>query len=229
MAAPFKLYNTLSRQLEPFTPLNDGAVKLYVCGMTVYDRCHVGHARAMVVFDTFVRYLRHRQWQVTFVRNFTDVDDKIIRRAAEIGEEPIALAQRFIQVFHDDADAMGLLRPDHEPRVSTSIDAIQNLVGRLIDNEHAYVAEGNVWFSVGTFGGYGKLSGQKFPSSTSCVAPMRPPANVTRQTSPCGRPRNLASHHGHRHGARAVLVGTSNARRWRNPLWVTRSTSMAAA
>ena len=96
MAASFTLYNTLRRKVEDFEPLNPGKVGLYVCGMTVYDHCHVGHARAMVVFDTFVRYLRHRGWEVTFVRNFTDVDDKIIERAAKKGEEPLAFAQTFM-------------------------------------------------------------------------------------------------------------------------------------
>ena len=161
MAAPFRLYNTLSRTVEDFVPVTPERVGLYVCGMTVYDRCHVGHARAMVVFDTFVRYLRHREWAVDFVRNFTDVDDKIINRANEIGEEPVALAQRFIDAFHADADAMGLLRPDHEPRVSESIAEIQGLTQELIDRGHAYVSEGTVWFAVRTFDAYGQLSGQR--------------------------------------------------------------------
>ena len=104
MAAPFRIYNSLSRSIEDFTPQKEGHVGLYVCGMTVYDHIHVGHARAMVVFDAFVRYLRHREWDVTFVRNFTDVDDKIIVRSAETGEEPLALAQRYIDAFHEDVD-----------------------------------------------------------------------------------------------------------------------------
>ena len=161
MAHPFRLYNTLSRAIEDFTPIEPGKIRLYVCGMTVYDHCHVGHARAMVVFDTFVRYLRHRGWDVTFVRNFTDVDDKIIVRAAETGEEPLDLANRFIDYFHKDMDNLGLARPDEEPRVSTSIDAIQSLISSLMDKGYAYVEEGNVWFSVKTFKDYGQLSGQK--------------------------------------------------------------------
>jgi len=161
MANPFRLYNTLSRTVEDFTPQTPGHVGIYVCGMTVYDRSHVGHARAMVVFDAFVRYLRHRGWDVTFVRNFTDVDDKIIRRAAELGEDPLALASRFIDVFHEDMDALGLGRPDHEPRVSRSIDDIQAIIGELMDKGHAYVSEGTVWYAVRSFAEYGKLSGQK--------------------------------------------------------------------
>src|SRR5262245_12164022 len=119
MAAPFRLYNTRTRRVEDFEPLVPGQIGLYVCGMTVYAECHIGHARAMVVFDTFVRYLRHRGWTVRFVRNFTDVDDKIIRRAAERGEDPLALAQRYIEHFHRDMADLGLLVPDAEPRVTT--------------------------------------------------------------------------------------------------------------
>jgi len=161
MAASFTLYNTLHRQVEDFEPLHEGKVALYVCGMTVYDHCHVGHARAMVVFDTFVRYLRHRDWDVTFVRNFTDVDDKIIDRAKKNGEDPLAWAQKFIDAFYEDMDALGLVRPTHEPRVSESIDSIVALIQSLMDRGHAYVADGNVWFSVETDEEYGKLSNQK--------------------------------------------------------------------
>ena len=110
MAAPIKLYNTLSRTLEDFEPLEPGKVGLYVCGMTVYDHCHVGHARAMIVFDTFVRYLRHRGWEVRFVRNITDVDDKIIARAAERGIEPKALADEFIEEMYRDFEALDIER-----------------------------------------------------------------------------------------------------------------------
>jgi len=170
MAAPFRLYNTLTRTVEDFTPLTPGHVGLYVCGMTVYDRCHVGHARAMVIFDTFVRYLRHRGWDVDFVRNFTDVDDKIIKRANELGEEPVALAKRYIDAFHEDGDAMGLLRPDHEPKVSESIEDILALTKQLLERGHAYVAEGSVWFSVETFDQYGHLSGQKVDELRSADA-----------------------------------------------------------
>ncbi len=161
MAAPFRLYNTLSRDLEEFRPLEPGKVRLYVCGMTVYDHAHVGHARAMVTFDMVTRYLRHRDWDVTFVRNYTDVDDKIIKRANEKGEEALALAERFIAAFVEDCEGLGLLRPSFEPRVSECIPDIQALIGTLIERGHAYESEGSVWFSVETFPEYGKLSGQK--------------------------------------------------------------------
>lgn len=161
MAAPFRIYNTLSKKIEDFTPITAGEVRLYVCGMTVYDHAHVGHARAMVVFDAFARYLRHRGWNVRFIRNFTDVDDKIIHRAAERGQEAMALAEFYIQSFQEDTGNLGLLKPDAEPRVSQSIDDINAMIGRLLDNGHAYVNEGSVWFDVGSFSEYGKLSGQK--------------------------------------------------------------------
>ncbi len=161
MSHPIRLYNTLSRTVEDVTPIAPGKLSLYVCGMTVYDHIHVGHARAMVVFDAFVRYLRHREWDVMFVRNFTDVDDKIIKRANDLGEEPSVLAQRYIDCFHRDVGALGLAAPDQEPRVSTSIPEIIAIIEELFAKEFAYAADGSVWFDVTRFEGYGKLSGQK--------------------------------------------------------------------
>ena len=161
MAAPFRLYNTLSRKVETFVPLRDGHVGLYVCGMTVYADAHVGHARAMVVFDTVRRYLRHRGWKVDFVRNFTDVDDKIIKRAAEQGEDPLALAMHFIRRFHDDVRGLRLVEPTSEPQVTSSIAEIVAMIQVLVDKGHAYAQDGSVWFSVPTCPTYGQLSNQK--------------------------------------------------------------------
>ena len=179
MPAPFRLYNTRSRSVEDFQPVVPGKIGIYVCGMTVYDRCHMGHARAMVVFDAFVRYLRFRGWDVNFVRNFTDVDDKIIARAKERGEDPIALAARFIDAFHEDADALGLIRPDAEPKVSDTIDDIQALIGSLVDKGNAYVNEGTVWFDVKSMPSYGQLSGQNVDAlqSPDTVPGKRHPAD----------------------------------------------------
>ncbi len=179
MPAPLRLYNTLSRSMEDFVPLQEGKITIYVCGMTVYDHCHVGHARAMVVFDAFVRYLRFRGWEVNYVRNFTDIDDKIIDRANELGEDPMDLAERFIAEFREDAANLGLIHPDSEPRVSTSIDAIQTLITTLIETDHAYENEGSVWYSVPSFSEYGKLSGQKVDELKSAdeVAGKRHPAD----------------------------------------------------
>ena len=169
MPTSFRLYNTLKRDCAPFEPLVDGEISLYVCGMTVYDHIHVGHARAMVVFDTFVRWLRHGGWKVRFVRNFTDVDDKIIQRAEQRGIEPMALAEEFIAAFHEDVGALGLASPDVEPRVSTTMDEIRDMVAALIERGHAYEAGGSVWFDVGTYSDYGALSGQK-PEDVQCSA-----------------------------------------------------------
>ena len=179
MGAPFRIYNTRTRSVEDFVPISEGTVGIYVCGMTVYDRCHMGHARAMVVFDAFVRYLRFRDWNVHFVRNFTDVDDKIITRANELGEDPIALSARFIEAFHEDADAMGLIRPDTEPKVSESIDSILKLTQSLIEKGSAYESEGSVWFDVKSFATYGHLSGQKVDElkSPDVVPGKRHPAD----------------------------------------------------
>jgi cysteinyl-tRNA synthetase len=179
MAAPFRIYNTRTRTVEAFVPLEPNKIGIYVCGMTVYDRCHMGHARAMVVFDAFVRYLRFRGWDVNFVRNFTDIDDKIIARANERGEDAMELAARFIDAFHEDADALGLIRPDAEPKVSESIDDIQALIQSLIDQGHAYESESTVWFEVKSLPSYGQLSGQKVDElqSSDTVAGKKHPAD----------------------------------------------------
>ncbi len=170
MAAPFRLSNTLTRTVEDFRPREPGKVGLYVCGMTVYDDAHVGHARAMVTFDMVTRYLRHRGWDVTFVRNYTDVDDKIIDRALERGEDPLALANRYIASFEEDVANLGLLKPTYEPRVTQTIPEIQALIQRLVDRGCAYESEGSVWFAVQAFPEYGKLSGQKVEELRSADA-----------------------------------------------------------
>ncbi|MCF6187995.1 MAG: cysteine--tRNA ligase, partial [Desulfobulbaceae bacterium] len=155
-----KIYNTLSRKKELLQPLEENHVKLYVCGITSYDYCHIGHARSALVFDMAVRYLRYRGYKVTFVRNFTDIDDKIIARAAEQGVESGALAQRFIDEFYTDMDALGVLRPDLEPRATEHIPEMIDLVQELIEKGLAYPSGGDVYYRVGRFGDYGQLSGR---------------------------------------------------------------------
>ena len=156
-----KIHNSLSRQKEQFTPIDPGRVRMYVCGMTVYDYCHLGHARVMVVFDMVARWLRASDYQVTYVRNITDIDDKIIKRAQENGETIRALTDRFIAAMHEDADALGVLRPDHEPRATEFVQPMQKLIGNLVNNGLAYKA-GNqdMCYAVRKFEGYGKLSGK---------------------------------------------------------------------
>jgi cysteinyl-tRNA synthetase len=155
------IYNTLSRTKEVFKPIEPGKVKMYVCGMTVYDYCHLGHARVMIVFDMVVRWLRASGYEVNYVRNITDIDDKIIARALENQEPIAALTQRFIDAMHADAKILNLLSPDHEPRATDYIAQMQGLIGRLIEREMAYQgADGDVNYAVRQFPGYGKLSGK---------------------------------------------------------------------
>ncbi|GAB4338008.1 MAG: cysteine--tRNA ligase [Desulfobulbaceae bacterium] len=155
-----KIYNTLTRKKEPLRPIEEGHVKLYVCGITSYDYCHIGHARSFLVFDMIVRYLRYRGYNVTFVRNFTDIDDKIINRANEQGVDPQALANRFIEEFYRDTDRLGILRPDLEPKATEHIPEMIALVGELIDKGLAYQVGSDVYFRVGRFREYGALSGR---------------------------------------------------------------------
>ncbi len=156
-----RLFNTLTRSKEVFVPLEPGRVRMYVCGMTVYDYCHVGHARVMVVFDAVQRWLRQSGYAVTYVRNITDIDDKIIRRAVENGETLSALTGRFIQAMHEDADALGVQRPDHEPRATDYVPQMLGLIDLLESKGLAYRADdGDVNFSVRRFPGYGQLSGK---------------------------------------------------------------------
>ncbi|CEK10946.1 cysteine--tRNA ligase [Legionella hackeliae] len=153
------LYNSLTRTKEPFKPLNPGKIGMYVCGITVYDRCHLGHARSMVCFDVIVRYLRSLDYEVTYVRNITDIDDKIIARANERGISIDELTSQYIQAMHDDTRALNILSPDIEPRATVHIESIIKLIKRLIDNGHAYVSEnGDVCYQVESFKDYGKLS-----------------------------------------------------------------------
>ena len=157
-----QIYNSMTRQKETFTPIESGKVSMYVCGMTVYDLCHLGHARVLVVFDTVVRYLRYSGYDVSYIRNITDIDDKIINRANENGETITELTERFIAAMHEDAGALGVLPPTAEPRATSSIADIIRMVETLIDKGHAYAADnGDVYYDVSSFASYGKLSGKQ--------------------------------------------------------------------
>ncbi len=156
-----RIHNTLSRQLDPFIPLEPGHVRMYVCGMTVYDVCHLGHARSMVAFDVVQRWLKASGYRVTYVRNVTDIDDKIIRRALENKETIAALTDRMVALLHRDADALGVQRPDHEPRATRYVPQMLSLIERLEQRGLAYRASNqDVNFAVRKFDGYGKLSGK---------------------------------------------------------------------
>jgi cysteinyl-tRNA synthetase len=155
------LYNSLTRQKDVFRPLVPGEVRMYVCGMTVYDFCHVGHARVMVVFDMVTRWLRNSGMKVTYVRNITDIDDKIIKRATENGESIGELTGRFIAAMNEDADALGVIRPDHEPKATEYVAQMLDMIRTLETRGLAYAAaNGDVYYRVRGFEGYGKLSGK---------------------------------------------------------------------
>ena len=154
-----KFYNSLTNQKEDFVPINEGEVGMYVCGMTVYDNCHLGHARAMMAFDILARYLRYQNYKVNFVRNITDIDDKIIERANENNETIDALTDRTIASMHEDFSKLGLELPTNEPRATDHIEGMIKMINGLIDKGHAYHSEsGDVFFAVRTFPEYGKLS-----------------------------------------------------------------------
>ncbi len=156
-----KIYNTLAREKQTFVPIEPGRVRMYVCGMTVYDYCHVGHARVVVVFDMVQRWLRASGYDVTYVRNITDIDDKIIKRAVENGETMSALTGRFIDAMHEDFAALGTQAPDHEPRATEYVPQMLSMIGKLQQNGLAYQAtDGDVNYAVRKFPGYGRLSGK---------------------------------------------------------------------
>ena len=156
-----KIYNTLVRDKQTFKPIVAGKVSMYVCGMTVYDFCHLGHARVMVVFDMVSRWLRASGYAVTYVRNITDIDDKIIKRAAENNETIAQLTQRFIDAMDEDSAKLGVIRPDIEPKATQFVDGMLTMIQALVDKGFAYpAANGDVFYAVNNFPGYGKLSGK---------------------------------------------------------------------
>ncbi|MBN1880950.1 MAG: cysteine--tRNA ligase [Deltaproteobacteria bacterium] len=154
------IYNTLTGKKESFEPLEPKRIRMYKCGITAYDFSHIGHARSEVVFDVVYRYLKYKQFDVTYVRNFTDIDDKIINRASESGISTKELSERFIEEYHRDMDALGLLRPDHEPKATESIHWMIDLITKLMEKGYAYQAGNDVMYSVKKFTEYGKLSGR---------------------------------------------------------------------
>ncbi|MEZ5476345.1 MAG: cysteine--tRNA ligase [Thiolinea sp.] len=157
-----QIYNSLTNRKESFKELEPGKIRMYVCGMTVYDYCHLGHARVMVVFDMVYRYLQALGYEVAYIRNITDIDDKIIQRANENGEAFTALTERFIAAMHEDEAALGILSPSAEPRATANIPEMLAMISRLIDQDYAYVgSNGDVYYAVAKFAGYGKLSGRK--------------------------------------------------------------------
>ncbi|MEA3333114.1 MAG: cysteine--tRNA ligase [Pseudomonadota bacterium] len=155
-----QIFNSMNRRKEEFVPVEPGKIGIYACGVTVYDLCHIGHARSLVVFDVIYRYLKYRGYEVTFVRNFTDIDDKIINRSNERGITWKALAEQYIEEFYVDMDRLGLLKPTYEPRATDHIEEIINLVRQLEEKGFAYEVDGDVYYRLQHFKGYGKLSGK---------------------------------------------------------------------
>ena len=162
-----QIYNTLTRKKEEFTPIEPGKVKMYACGVTVYDLCHLGHARALITFDMIARYLRHKGFDVNFIRNITDIDDKIINRANEQGIDYKELTAKFIKAFYEDTKALGLHKPTHEPRATDYIDEIIAIIQGLEEKGLAYRVGQDVFYRVREFKGYGKLSGKNIDDLTS--------------------------------------------------------------
>src|SRR6516225_4889042 len=157
-----RIHNSLTGEKQELQPIEPGALRMYVCGLTVYDYVHIGHARMLLVFDMVSRYLRHRGYRLTYVRNITDIDDKIIRRARENGEPVEALTQRFIDAMNEDSERLGLARPDHEPRATHYLPQVIAMIEQLVAKDYAYVASnGDVMYAVARFGGYGQLSGKR--------------------------------------------------------------------
>jgi len=225
-----KLYNTLTRDKQEFKPIVPGQARIYVCGMTVYDYCHLGHARVMVVFDMITRWLRAAGLDVTHVRNITDIDDKIIKRAAENKEPMAALTERFIAAMNEDAAALGVIKPDFEPRATEYIAQMQDIIRLLEQKGLAYVApDGDVNYSVRDFPGYGKLSGKSLDDLNAgerveiTQAKHDPLDFVLWKRSKPGEPAWPSP------WEKAGRAGTSSARRCRARCSANISTSTAAA
>lgn len=216
------IFNSLTRQKEEFKPMEDGRVKMYVCGPTVYNYIHIGNARPAIAFDTVRRYLEYKGYEVEYVSNFTDVDDKLIKASLELKEEVPVIADRFIKAFFEDTGALNVKPATHHPRVMDHMDDIIDFIQVLIDKGHAYESEGDVYFRTRSFDGYGKLShqsvddlkvgariesGEKKQDPLDFVLWKQAKPNEIKWSAPWGK------------GARA---GTLNAVSWRAIIWVTR-------
>ena len=206
------IYNTLTRQKEPFSPIDPKNVRMYVCGMTVYDYCHLGHARVMVVFDMIARWLRECGYPLTYVRNITDIDDKIIARAAENGETIGKLTARFIQAMHEDADALGVLRPDIEPKATENIPQMIAMIETLIQTvRHILPQTATFTTPCASFRLTDNYRANRWTTCVQVSVWKWTVSNATRWILYYGKPPKQANRHGKALGATAVRVGTSNA------------------
>ena len=200
-----KVYNTLTRQKEELVPITPGEVKMYACGPTVYNYIHIGNARPLCIFDILRRYLEYRGYKVKFVQNFTDIDDKIIKRANEEGVKFSEVSEKYIDEFWKDAKGLNVRQANVHPKATENIDNIINIISTLIDKGYAYEAQGDVYFSPKNFDGYGKLSHQPLEELEAGARIMV--GEVKREPSP-------ASPHGILRGARAGPAGISSVPRW---------------
>ena len=207
-----RIYNTLNGKKEDFVPLEPGKVGMYVCGPTVYDTSHIGHARSVVIFDVIFRWLKASGYDVTYVRNFTDVDDKIIKRANERGMTSAEISEKYIKEFHNEMDGLNVLRPTIEPKATEHIDDIIAFIEQLIEHDKAYYVEGSdVFFSLSSFDGYGKLSGRN-PDDMIAGARIAVDSNKRNPwISPCGNRPNPVSLPGTVPGDRGDPAGTLSA------------------
>src|SRR5947207_14092750 len=194
-----RIHNSLSGEKQELRPITPGSLRMYVCGLTVYDYVHIGHARMLLVFDVVSRYLRHRGYRLTYVRNITDIDDKIIRRAAENGEPTGKLTERFIAAMNEDCGRLGIERPDHEPRATQYVPQIIAMVAQLLAKDYPYLAaNGDVMYAVARFAGYGRLSGQRLADLRSGArveaheAQRAPPDSVLWKHAKPGAPVGAA-------------------------------------
>lgn len=221
-----RLYDTSARQIRDFTPLVPGCVSIYLCGATVQAAPHIGHIRSGLNFDIARRWFEYRGYDVTFIRNVTDIDDKIIAKSAEQGRPWWSIGYENERAFNDGYDALGCLPPTYEPRATGHVPEMIEMMRGLIERGHAYEADGSVYFDVRSFPGYLELSNQDIDDlrqPDEGVAGKRDPA-----TSPCGRRPSRASPTGRRPGGAAVPAGTWSARRWPTSTWAAPSTSTAA-
>lgn len=223
-----KIFNTLTREKEAFKPLEEGKVSMYVCGPTVYNYIHIGNARPAIVFDTVRRYLEYRGYDVDYVLNFTDVDDKIIKAANELGEEVPEVADRFIDAYLEDVGALGVKMATHHPRVMDTMDDIIEFVNVLVDKGYAYEADGDVYFRPRAFEDYGKLSHQSVDELRAGARIQVGEKKKTLLILHFGSKRRMEKLPGMLHGAKEGQAGILNALQWQRNILEKQLTFMQA-
>ena len=212
-SSEIQIYNTLTRKKEKFIPIEPGKVKMYVCGPTVYNYIHIGNARPAITFDVVRRYLQYRGYQVQFIQNFTDVDDKLINKANEMGTSVADVAERFIQAYVEDVRALEVQEADAHPKVTENIPEIISFIQRLIESGHAYEIQGDVYFRTESFSEYGKLSHQNIEDlQAGARIEINERKGKSIWISPCGRLRNLEKYTGKAPGEMGGQGGILNVR-----------------